>query len=287
MNKIEQIKYIYKNYELYTHHTSSRKIRHDFFSKIETELQAYMLGFFASDGSINEKRKTFRIHLQERDSDIVLLFKHFISPDARTFYTEPHNVKARDGMLVNAHRSFGVDIASSKLCNDLVNLGFGYRKSYCDLHLPNIKKDLLIHFIRGYFDGDGSFSGGISQPKHRKNKVVRMYFTIESKKVTILNEIQKYFIDNYNIYLSIIYLKRDNMYRICSASKNVCRKLFHIFYDDANFYLQRKFLKFNYYANTEDVQLIANACNAQKMSVNESNNSSKSSEHPKQDENIC
>lgn len=92
-------------------------------------------------------------------------------------------------MLVNTHRSFGVDIASSKLCNDLVNLGFGYRKSYCDLHLPNIKKDLLIHFIRGYFDGDGLFSGGISQPKHRKNKVVRMYFTIESKKVTILNEI--------------------------------------------------------------------------------------------------
>ena len=91
-----------------------------------------------------------------------MLFKHFISPDARTFYTETHNVKARDGMLVNAHRSFGVDIASSKLCNDLVNLGFGYRKSYCDLHLPNIKKDLLIHFIRGYFDGDGSFSGGIS-----------------------------------------------------------------------------------------------------------------------------
>lgn len=64
-----------------------------------------------------------------------------------------------------------------------------------------------------------------------------MHFTIESKKVTILNEIQKYFMDNYNIYLSIIYLKRDDMYRICSASKNVCRKLFHIFYDDANFYL--------------------------------------------------
>lgn len=43
---------------------------------------------------------------------------------------------------------------------------------------------------------------------------------------------------------------------------------------------QIKFNKFNYYANTEDVQIIADACNAQEMSVKESNNSPTSSEHP-------
>jgi len=63
MNKQEQIKYIEDNYPLTTHHISNRRIRHSFFSKIETELQAYLLGFYASDGSIDEKRKTLRIHL--------------------------------------------------------------------------------------------------------------------------------------------------------------------------------------------------------------------------------
>ena len=46
MNKEEQIEFIKANYVLTTHHTSKRAIRHSFFSKIETELQAYMLGFF-------------------------------------------------------------------------------------------------------------------------------------------------------------------------------------------------------------------------------------------------
>lgn len=43
MNKEEQIRFIKDNYPATTHHTSTRRIRHDFFSKIETELQAYLL----------------------------------------------------------------------------------------------------------------------------------------------------------------------------------------------------------------------------------------------------
>ena len=58
MNKQEQIKFIEDNYPLTTNHISNRRIRHSIFSKIETELQAYLLGFYAADGSIDEKRKT-------------------------------------------------------------------------------------------------------------------------------------------------------------------------------------------------------------------------------------
>ena len=39
MNKEEQIQFIKDNYPATTHHTSTRRIRHAFFSKIETELQ--------------------------------------------------------------------------------------------------------------------------------------------------------------------------------------------------------------------------------------------------------
>ena len=49
-----------------------------------------------------------------------------------------------------------MDITSAELCNSLVNLGIGYNKSHFDLHIPNIPEHLIKHFIRGYFDGDGS-----------------------------------------------------------------------------------------------------------------------------------
>ena len=116
MNKLEQIKLIEDIYPLEINHIAKREVRHSFFSEIKTELQAYLLGFFAADGSINEKRKTFRIHLQRKDSEIVDMFKNYISPNAYTFNVDEHIVTGRNGIKVHAHESYGVDITSSRLC---------------------------------------------------------------------------------------------------------------------------------------------------------------------------
>ena len=278
MNKLEQIKLIEDKYPLELHHVSKRKIRHSFFSNIETELQAYLLGFFAADGSINEKRKTFRIHLQIGDQELVNLYKDIISPDAYTFIKEEHITTGRNGIKIHAHESYGVDITSSELCKDLVELGFGYNKSYADLHIPNIPKNLIRHFIRGYFDGDGCITGGVYQDKNKPNPRVRVHVNIDGKTLSIFNDLLKFFSDN-NIKMNINYLKRDDMYRICTSSKKEVKKIFHLFYDDANFYLSRKYKKFNYYVNTEVSQIISDHFNAQEVNANESNNPPKSSEH--------
>ena len=278
MNKIEQIKFIEDNYPLELHHIAKREIRHTFFSDIKTELQAYLLGFFAADGSINEKRKTLRIHLQKKDSEIVNLFKDIISPNAHTFNVNEHITTGRNGMKIHASESYGVDITSSEICNDLVSLGFGYNKTYAELHLPNIPKDLIRHFIRGYFDGDGCISCGVYQDKNRPNPRIRMHFQIDGKTSTLFNEMLKE-LSNNDINVTIVYMKRDNLYRLNSGSLKTCKQLFHYFYDDANFYLKRKFDKFNYYANTESTQIITEWRNAQGVSVNESNNLPKSPEH--------
>lgn len=65
------------------------------------------------------------------------------------------------------------------------------------------------------------------------------------------------------------------MYRISTSSKSEVSKLYHYLYDDANFYLSRKF---SYYVNTEVSQLIADHRNAQEVNVNESNNPPTSAE---------
>lgn len=277
MNRQEQIKFIEDNYPLTTNHISNRRIRHNIFSNIETELQAYLLGFYAADGSINEKRKTFRIHLQKQDSELVYLYKDIISPDARTFTVEEHKTTGRNGKEIIAHESFGVDITSSKLCTDLVNLGIGYNKSYCDLHIPNIHERLIRHFIRGYFDGDGSIVVWLVREKGKSDRV-RGKFDMCAKSASILNEFIKFFA-KYSIKLNVNYLKRDDMFRITTSSKKEVEKIYHLLYDNANFYLSRKFNKFDHYVNTEVTQLITEYRNAQEVNVNESNNLPKSAEH--------
>ena len=277
MNKKEQIKFIEDNYPLTTNHISNRRIRHDIFSKIETELQAYLLGFYAADGNINEKRKTFRIHLQKQDSELVYLYKDIISPDARTFTVEEHKTTGRNGQEVNAHESFGVDITSAKLCTDLVNLGIGYNKSYSDLHIPEMPESLIRHFIRGYFDGDGCVTIWLSKEKGKSDRV-RGKFDICAKSASILNEFIKFFA-THDIKINLNYLKRDDMYRISTSSKKELEKIYNMLYKDSNFYLSRKFNKFDHYVNTEVTQFIAEYRNAQEVNINESNNPPKSAEH--------
>lgn len=278
MNKKEQLQFIEAEYPLYTNHISNRRIRHDFFKNIRTEIQAYLLGFYAADGSINEKRKTFRIQLQLQDKELVYLYKDFISPDARLFTIEPKEEKGRNNSIINGHGSFGVDIVSTILVNDLVSLGIGYNKTYSELHIPDIPKDLIKHFIRGYFDGDGSISGYIPNEKN-KNPRVRCAFSICRKTKSLLDEIVAFFLEN-NIKINTYYLKRDNMYRIETGSKKEISKIFKLLYTDSNFYLTRKFKKFDYYVNTEVSQIISDHCRAQEVNVNESNNLPTSAEHP-------
>lgn len=280
MNKTEQIEFIEKNYEFSSGIHSNRRVRQNFFEKIETEMQAYLLGFYAADGNINEKRKTFRIHLQKFDSELVYLYKDMISPDARLFTMKERCVKGRDGKIVTAHESIGVDINSSKLCNDLVNLGFGYNKTYDELHLPNIDTSLIRHFIRGYFDGDGSICYHYCKPdlKWHKNERVRGQVSICGKTKTMLEEIQNFLKTN-DIKSSMCFTNRDKMW-VLSVPKSQLKKLYNLFYDDSYFYLNRKFNKFDYYVNTEESQLIADLRNAQEMSDSNSNNSPTSAEHP-------
>ena len=260
MNKEEQLNFIEENYPLYTNHISNRRIRHDFFKNISTELQAYLLGFFASDGSIDEKRKTMRIHLSKKDDELVYLFKDSISPDARIFTIQPHDGIGRSGKKIHAGESFGVDITSAILTKDLVLLGFGYRKSYSDLSMNNISDNLKPHFIRGYFDGDGCITGWKNVEANKKDRI-RYSFDICGKKSKLLNEFKLWFTNN-NINLNLNYLKRDDMYRIKTSSKIEISKIFNLLYNNSNFYLTRKFDKFNYYVNTEVSQLIADHRNA-------------------------
>ncbi len=189
-------------------------------------------------------------------------------------------------MIVKGHGSFGVDITSAELQNSLVKLGIGYRKTYCNLSIPKeIPLDLIRHFIRGYFDGDGCITGYSLQEKG-KNPRFRIRFDIDAKNNHLLSGFLVFFA-KHNIKLNLNYLKRDDMYRLTTGSKKEVEKIFHLLYDNSNFYLSQKFNKFDHYVNTEVSQLIAEHRNAQEVNVNESNNPPKSTEHPIfQDENV-
>lgn len=100
------------------------------------------------------------------------------------------------------------------------------------------------------------------------------------KRHEILEDIRCFINSKLNVDFRISYVDRDDMYRVSTSKRNSVIAVYHLFYDNAKFYLKRKFDKYNYYVNTEITQIINEYCNAQEVNVNESNNPPKSSEHP-------
>lgn len=260
MNTEKQFEILNKICPLYKINNSKREVRHHFFNDIQTEIQAYILGFFAADGSVDEERKTFRIKLQEDDVDVIELITNIISPDSRRFHINSYDIKGRNGEIYTGKPQEGIDINSTILVNTLNDLNFGYKKTYKELHIPKINKDLIRHFIRGYFDGDGSIIGWIAKEKGKSDRF-RTKFEICAKKSSLLEDIINYF-KLFDIKINLNYLSRDDMYRISTSSKKEVFKIFHLLYDNSNFYMQRKFNKFNYYVNTEVNQLLIDHRNA-------------------------
>ena len=249
---------------LYINGTSKREIRHDFFRVIETEIQAYLLGFIMSDGSVNEERHTLSININKQDAEIFELFK-VISPDAYIKEQKSYESKALvRGNSVKNDGSIRLQIASVILLEDLKKYGIVERKTYNQLFLPKISENLIRHFIRGYFDGDGHITYSVKEPNANNREInyrVTCNFGISAKTNNLLLEIQKWFAEK-DINVNLNYIKRDDMYRLSVGARQTIKNIFNLLYNDSFNYLSRKFNKFNYYVNTEVSQIITDHRNA-------------------------
>lgn len=121
------------------------------FEKIDSEEKAYWLGFMYADGNIqyDESKNINRIELglQARDRSHLVKFKNFLQ-------------STRDPKFREKTNSYRVMFSCKNMCEDLIKLGCTPRKSLT-LKFPSynqVPKKLIKHFVRGYFDGDGSIS---------------------------------------------------------------------------------------------------------------------------------
>lgn len=117
------------------------------FEIIDTEEKAYWLGFLYADGYISKNENKIELSLAEKDFNHVLKFKNFIGKNNKISYREKT-------------KAYRYSFRSTICKEDLINKGCIPNKSLL-LKFPTEKqvpKNLIRHFIRGYFDGDGWFT---------------------------------------------------------------------------------------------------------------------------------
>lgn len=130
-----------------------KKIDVNYFDNVDTEEKAYFLGLLYADGcnSITPQRYRYNISiaLQEEDKEILEKFKDRVTPESKIRQINPKRVGRK--IL------YQLDINNKYMSEKLCSLGLVPRKSLI-LKFPQwlVNYELQRHFIRGYYDGDGS-----------------------------------------------------------------------------------------------------------------------------------
>ena len=202
-----------------------------FFSVIDSEEKAYWLGFMYADGYItkHKNRLTMGLNLHESDSSHVELFKKALQSQHKIgHYLNTTGYAGSAGSPYCA-----IHIVDDQLVNDLQNKGVVFRKSRI-LTFPSndIVPDALIHhFIRGYFDGDGSVYGSAKAP-------CVSFDGTESFISMLLEKLRDPIKTKSRIY------KDHSIYCIKLGGKNIINNLYRYMYKDATVFLGRKKHKF-------------------------------------------
>lgn len=195
--------------------TEAIKYQHDaqYFDVADTEEKVYWLGFLMADGGIYNGK----LWLNLGKKDISHLYKF------RKAINSTHPIKHKDV-------SATYFIASVRLVRSLEKHGIVERKTFCTYLPETIPASLIRHFIRGYFDGDGS----IKYNKKRNTKV----FSIAGTKL-LLNQIQETLIDTLGLPRNKLRFS-NNSFTLSYGGNNQVAKIFEYLYTDCTVCLERK-----------------------------------------------
>lgn len=208
----------------------------DFFEKIDSELKAYWLGFLYADGCIlpvKNGEQEIQLDLAQQDEDMVQWFK----TDLKSTYPLTYdNYKAKKNP--NSQVMVRQKLRSQKTVDDLKRLGCVERKSLI-LKFPNsdqVPLELIRHFIRGYFDGDGSIYVG---PPLNGSKLIGQVSFVGTE--DFIKQLATYFPNMGSVLPDK--RKTNSWYLNIGGNYNII-KIYHFLYDDATRYMKRKHDKF-------------------------------------------
>ena len=210
------------------------KLNESFFENIDSEQKAYILGLLYADGYVGDEHFN-NIVLQLKDREIIEQIAKLLD-----FTGEIR--KSKRGGFENSKEGYVLNFSSEKMANSLRNIGLYPNKSLTLNNIPNIPESLLRHFIRGYFDGDGSIILSKNSSYHKVGGIIKKYeypsYTFMllgtkefiEKVVTIMN-LSHYIITN---------TKTEEIKCLRVCAKRDAHYLYNYLYDNSTIYLERK-----------------------------------------------
>ena len=191
------------------------------FYTIETEEDAYWLGFITADGYVNEERGFLNVKLQLQDEEHLIKLKNFLES-----YDSPiKDDKGGSGQLIKS-----ITFNSKKLVENLVKLNIRQNKSGYEIPQYNLETKLYSAYLRGLIDGDGCLTYG------ENNYQIDLVGSIELVKFV------RDFINKNIVPLNYDYIyQHGTIYRFTCRNQEIVKACYEFLYENANIYLDRKY----------------------------------------------
>ena len=205
------------------------QVNDDYFETIDTEEKAYWLGFIYADGYVMSNSDKVGIALSSIDKSHLEKFKKAI-----TFTGEIKDYVETGGYAIGATYS-RILITSSKLKKDLMRHGIVPNKTDIIKFPTMLSKDLLPHFIRGYFDGDGCITHQSKQVSGNLNYMIKITGTLD-----MIKNIESSIGVNFQIAQRFPERNKDN-YQIETGGNLKVKQILRYMYENATIFLDRKY----------------------------------------------
>ena len=185
------------------------KINETYFDNPNTEKSAYWAGFIAADGYVYKPNNYVRLEINIKDKQHLQLLGNDIGKNVTDY---------------QKHNSCKLTINSKHIVNTFEQYNITQNKSLTLQFPTNINTNNIHHFIRGYFDGDGSF--------------YKIYDIIGTQQFlqSLIDSLP--FKCDYSFYKP----KDQNNYVLRIRTKSL-KQFFEFMYKDATIYLERKYQK--------------------------------------------
>lgn len=190
----------------------------NYFDLIDSEEKAYFLGYIMADGNVSiiNSQYSLKIHIAIQDRDIVDKFLKAINSSNKT------KVKLNSN-------SYYVSLTSVHMCKGLIDLGVIPNKTGKEYISKDIPKDLIRHYVRGVFDGDG-----ITDISRKRSGFVGS--------INIINNILEILNEN----LTTFRAGKNKKVVYFLGGKKFSKKLYDYLYEDSTIWLERKRARLEY-----------------------------------------
>lgn len=195
----------------------------DYFKIIDTQNKAYFLGLLQADGSVTSRFRgnyeEIRLQLSLQVKDIELLYKF-----CEEIGLSKERVKIYKSARQNESDSAKMYIAMKEFTKEIVNIKDASI-------LSKIPDNLMRHFIRGIFDGDGCIYG-------RGTKYYSVNFAA-------LDWVSEFLISELPYLKSYPDKRTPGLSTVTTNKQSDLVNIYNYLYTDSEIYLTRKYDKFN------------------------------------------